>query len=317
MSEQRIGVTAMGGDGKTVVRRIQELERLGIAAAWLTTGGAGLDGLTLLAAAAARTERILLGSSITPLWPRHPIVAVSQVQVLAQLAPSRFRFGVGPSHQAGVEAMFRFEFRKPLAHLREYITVVKTLLGKGAVDFDGEFYHAHAKIEAPLPEVPVLASALRPRSFELCGEVADGAISWVCPGHYLRDTALPAMKAGAGKTGRETPALVAHMPVCVHDDPGEARAAARQQLAFYSQLAFYQQMFVEAGYPEAKEGAWSDRMLEAVVAMGSEERAAGRLRELLSWGAAEIIAMPIAAGAQRDASLRRTLNLVAEVGKTL
>ena len=47
MSDRRIGVAAMGGDANAVLARIQELERLGIEAAWLTTGGAGLDALTL------------------------------------------------------------------------------------------------------------------------------------------------------------------------------------------------------------------------------------------------------------------------------
>ena len=42
-----------------------------------------------------------------------------------------------------------------------------------------------------------MASALQRGSFELCGEEADGAISWICPGTYLRDVALPAMQAGA------------------------------------------------------------------------------------------------------------------------
>ena len=317
MAKQRIGVTAMGGDSKTIVARIQELERLGISAAWLTTGGAGLDGLTLFAAAAARTERILLGSSITPTWPRHPIITASQAQVVAQLAPGRFRLGVGPGHKIGMETMFGVNFQTPLTNLREYLTVVKTLLREGSVDFDGEHYHAHAKIETPLRDVPVMASALRRRSFELCGELADGAISWVCPGHYLREVALPAMKAGARKAGRETPPLVAHVPVCVHDNLEEIRAAAREQMSFYARLPFYQQMFIDAGYPEAKEGTWSDRMLDALVAMGKEEQVAGKLREHFAWGATEIIAMPIAAGRQRDASMQRTLNLLAAVSKTL
>jgi len=58
------------------------------------------------------------------------------------------------------------------------------------VDFDGTYYKAHDAIAQPL-DVPVMTSALQRDSFELCGEEADGAISWVCPGPYLRDVALP------------------------------------------------------------------------------------------------------------------------------
>ena len=52
----------------------------------------------------------------------------------------------------------------------------------------------HETIPEPA-DVPVMASALQRRSFELCGAEADGAISWVCPGGYLRDVAIPAMNA--------------------------------------------------------------------------------------------------------------------------
>ena len=297
MAEKRIGVAAMGGDSRAVVARIQELESLGIAAAWLTSGGAGPDALTTFAAAAATTERILLGTSIIPTYPRHPIVAVQQTQVIAQLAPGRFRLGLGPSHKVSIEPMFGIEHHAPLTNLREYIQLVKTLLGEGRVDFDGKQYHGHAALPgAAAPDVPVMASALRRRSFRLCGEVADGAISWVCPGQYLKDVGLPAMQEGAARADRPVPPLIAHVPVCVHENPDEVRDAARQQLSNYPRSPFYQEMFAASGHPEARDGVWSDGMLEDVVFSGSEEDVAGRLRELFEWGATEILAHPVTAG---------------------
>ena len=180
MVKQRIGAAAMGGDSNAIVSRIEEMERLGISAAWLTTGGAGPDGITLFAAAAARTESILFGTCITPTYPRHPITTVQQAEVVAQLAPGRFRLGLGPSHKVSIEPTYGIEFKAPLTNLKEYIEVVKSLLWKGEVDFDGTQYHAHSRLPGePIPDVPVMASALRRRSFEVCGEVADGAISWV------------------------------------------------------------------------------------------------------------------------------------------
>ena len=107
MAEKRIGVAAMGGDSRAVVARIQRLEELGIAAAWLTSGGAGPDALTTFAAAAAVTDRILMGTSIIPTYPRHPIVAVAQTQVVAQLAPGRFPAGTGPQPQGQHRAHVR------------------------------------------------------------------------------------------------------------------------------------------------------------------------------------------------------------------
>jgi F420-dependent oxidoreductase-like protein len=316
MAQKLIGVVVSAPDSPGILAGIEHAEQLGIPAAWLTTGGVGLDALTLYAAAAARTSRIRLGTSITPTFPRHPLVVVQQVQVLAQLAPGRFRLGLGPSHRPSVEAMYGFDFRAPLGHLREYLQIVKTLLHSGSVDFDGRYYHAHAQIRTPV-DVPVMASALQRKSFELCAAEADGAISWVCPAVYLRDVALPAMHAGAEKAGRPVPPLMAHAPICVHDKPDEVRDTARQQLANYVRLPFYVQMLTAAGFPEASQGAWSDAMIETVVLSGDESRVAERLQELFSFGATEILVSPLAAGSDRAASLERTLRLVAEVGKAV
>ena len=313
MAQKLIGVVVSAADSPGVLAGIEHAEQLGIPAAWLTTGGVGLDALTLYAAAAVRTSRIRLGTSIVPTFPRHPLVVVQQVQVLAQLAPGRFRLGLGPSHRPNMERMYGFDFRAPLGHLREYLQIVKTILHSGSVDFDGRYYHAHAQIRTPV-DVPVMASALQRKSFELCGEVADGAISWVCPGVYLRDVALPAMRAGAEKAGRPVPPLMAHAPICVHDKPDEVREVVQQQLTNYVRLPFYVQMLTAAGFPEASQGAWSDRMIETVVMAGDESRVADRLHELFSFGATEILVSPIAAGSDRAASLERTLRLVAEVG---
>ena len=316
MNQQLIGVAVSAPDSSEILAGIEQAEQLGIPAAWLTTGGVGLDALTLFAAAAVRTSRIRLGTSITPTFPRHPLVVVQQVQALAQLAPGRFRLGLGPSHRPTMEATFGVDFRAPLGHLREYVRIVKTVLQRGSVDFDGRYYRAHGQIRTPV-DVPVMASALQQKSFELCGEVADGAISWVCPGVYLRDVALPAMRAGAERAGRPVPPLIAHAPVCVHGKPDEVRAAAQQQLANYVRLPFYVQMLTAAGFPEASSGAWSDAMIDAVVLSGEESRVAERLRELFGFGATEILVSPLAAGSDRTASVERTLRLVAEVAKAV
>ena len=309
-----IGLAAMGGDSNAVLARIEESEERGINAAWLTVGSANLDGVTLMAAAAARTERILLGTCIVPTWGRHPVAAAQQVQVAAQLSGNRFRFGIGPSHVRAMTTVFGADYRTPLTALREYLTITRTLLHTGAIEFEGSIYRANVSLPAPVPGVPVMASALRPKSYELCGEAADGAISWVSPGVYLRDVALPAMQRGAERAGRPCPPLVAHAPVCVHDNADEVRAAAREQLANYPRLPFYQAMFAEAGFPEAAatEG-WSDAMIEAVVLSGSEERVRERIAELFAYGASEIIVSIIAAGPDASASRERTLALLSDV----
>ncbi len=178
------------------------------------------------------------------------------------------------------------------------------------------YYQAHTSITSPV-YVPVMASALGVHAFQLCGAEADGAISWVCPGSYLHDVALPAMQVGAERADRPVPPLVAHLPVCVHDDPNEAREAVRQQFAGFARSPFYQNMFIAAGFPEVSQGTWSDAMVDAVAAWGDESRVSEGLQRLFTLGASEILASPVPAGADKDASLDRTLGLLAQVATSV
>ena len=294
MSERVIGVAAMGDSSTQVVETVRALERRGVPAAGVQTG------------------RIKLGTSIVPTRPRHPIAMVQQVQVLAQLTPGRFRLGVGPSHRAGMQQMFGASFEAPLTNLREYLTIIKSLLHQGQVEFDGCHYHAHAAIQSPAPDVPVMASALREASFELCGELADGAISWVCPGEYLSSVCLPALQRGAEQAGRDAPPLIAHTPVCVRDSPDEGAVAVREQLGRYAQIPLYARTFEAAGFPEALSGHWSDGMGEAAALSGREEQVAERLRGLFDMGVGEVLVSVFVAGKDREASRERTLRFLAD-----
>jgi len=207
------------------------------------------------------------------------------------------------------------DFNAPLGHLREYVQILKAILQTGAVDFKGKHYLATASIAGPL-DVQVMGSALRTGSFELCGAVADGAISWICPGVYLRDEALPAMEKGAKEAGRPVPPLIAHAPVCVHNNPDEVRAAIREQFG-HPGLPFYQNMLIASGYPEASNGQWSDAMIDGVAILGDEETCAQRIQELFDVGATEVLASPVTAGSDRAASLDRTMRLLGQAASAV
>ena len=317
MAEKRVGVAVTAPDSSAALAAIEDLEKRGFPAAWMTSGSAsGGDSLSVFAAVASRTRNIMLGTAITQIFPRHPIAVAQQVLVLAQLAPGRFRLGLGTSGRGGMEQTFGVDFRAPLAHLREYLRIEKSLLQQGSVDFSGRYYQAHTSISSPV-DVPVMAAALGPRAYQLCGAEADGAISWVCPGSYLRDVALPAMRKGAEIADRPVPPLVVQVPVCVHDDPDEAREAVRQQFAGFARSPFYQDMFTGAGFPEVSQGTWSDSMVDAVAVWGDESRVTEGLQGLFSMGATEILASPVPAGGDPETSLDRTLAVLAKVAQSV
>lgn len=172
------------------------------------------DPVTFFAAAAWATREIGLGLAVVPTYPRHPAVLANQAQALSQLAGSRVRLGVGPSHAHIVRGAYGLPFERPLAHLREYLTVLRALLGSGTCRFHGEFCRVDLELDAPAP-LPLCLSALRPRAMRLAGELADGAIAWLAPVESLRDEALPHLAAGAETAAWPPTRLVASWPCVV------------------------------------------------------------------------------------------------------
>ncbi len=307
-----IGLNITTSDARSLTQAVQAAETAGVPAAWMTIGGAGgADVAVALGAAAMVTDSIKMGTAIIPTWPRHPIVLAQQALALASLAPGRFRLGIGPSHQAGMEQNFGAEWRTPLTNLREYLIVIGELLRTGAVDYRGKHVaKATAKFAAPV-DVPLLASALRPASFRACGELSDGAISWVCHWDYLRDVALPALRAGAADAGRAVPPLIAHVPICISEDREAVEMAVTEQIGRYTRIPFYQAMFAEAGFEDVSSGM-NDALMEGLVVHGSESAVAERLGVILTEGAGEIIAHPIVVGEDRGAYQEAVYRVIIE-----
>ncbi len=313
MRDLIIGLHVDGTDPTQLLAQITLAERAGVQCAWMTSSRVSPDPLAVFAAAALKTERILFGTSIIPTFPRHPLALAQGAVVVDTLAPGRLRLGVGPSHKPTIEETFGLPFQRPLEHLREYILILRTLFESGKVDFQGRRLKARAALPHPI-QVPVMASALRPASFRLCGEIAQGAISWVCPLPYLRDVAIPAIKEGADLAHREAPPLIAHVPVVVSEDREAALRGSIQRLSRYPQLPFYAQMFQDAGFPEAASGELSNRLLDALVVSGTAEQVKERLRTVPSYGAHELLAMPIHVRGDEQA-LNRTISVLGELAR--
>jgi alkanesulfonate monooxygenase SsuD/methylene tetrahydromethanopterin reductase-like flavin-dependent oxidoreductase (luciferase family) len=247
--------------------------------------------VTALAAVGAATDRIRLGTAVTPTYPRHPITLAAQAIAIDDLASGRLRLGVGPSHKPIIEGAYGLPMGKPLAHLREYVTILRMLLWEGAADLSGDYFTVKIALQAgvPAPKIPIPISALRPNAFRLAGEIADGAISWVTPVDYLTRTALPQLQAGAEAMGRDRPPLIAHVPVIVSTNRAAARAAFRAQFPHYSRLPFYAAMFAEAGYPITAAGEMTDELVESLAVSGGPEEIRDRLEAIRACGIDELM----------------------------
>jgi len=303
----RAGLAVRSPNAAATLAAIVRAEEQGLPAVWSTVGGTNPDAVSLFAAAAAQTSAIGLGTAIVPTYPRHPVMLASQALVIEALAPGRLRLGIGPSHRPVIEGVFGIKMVKPLDHLREYLAVLRGLLWEGSADVQGDYFTVKASLPAGVepPKTPIPISALRAGAFRLAGEIADGAISWVCPIPYLVNTAKPAMVEGAKAAGRPTPPLIGHVPVAIGTDREAVRAAARPQLANYGRLPFYAGMFKDAGFPVGDGGVMTDALLDEIVVSGSPDEVAARLHQIQDAGVDELLVMrvPVADEAAEESAL--------------
>ena len=225
----------------------------------------GLEPITTLAVVAQHTERIGLGTSVVPTWPRHPFVMAQQAATTNAASGGRFRLGIGPSHPP-VMSMYGFASEHPVRHTREYLTVVKALLTDGAVKFRGDDFSVFGFLDVEeRGSPPVFLGALRPRLCRLAGELADGAIPWLVPPEYLAEIIVPTVDEGARDAGRATPPVLASLPCMLASDRDTVREAASRELAIYLQVPTYVDVFVRAGLlPDhaAATNGWSAELVD-------------------------------------------------------
>src|SRR5437868_3374974 len=139
----RVGLVIEAQDVAFAINKIREAEQAGVQQVWMTQSVGMLDTLTLFAAVAEHTKQIRFGTSIVPIYPRHPLVMAQQAVTVDSLAPGRLGLGVGTSHRHVMENMYGLSMTSPLAYLREYVEVMRQVLWEGRVDHQGKFFRVN------------------------------------------------------------------------------------------------------------------------------------------------------------------------------
>jgi F420-dependent oxidoreductase-like protein len=238
-----------GRDLAPAVDLVRRAEDLGYESVWVTHG-LGRDSFLVLAAYGAATRRIGLGNGVVPIHPRHPAAMAQAALTLSELTGGRFRLGIGVSHKPMIEGMLGLTLGQPLEVMREYVAVLRGALGPGA-SFEGK--HFRVKWSLALPELPpappIYLATLSTRMLELAGEIADGAILWLCSPEYAQNVAVPAIGRGRRRAGKALAGfeIVAAVPLAVTDDATRARATFRSELARYLALPYYRTMLDASG----------------------------------------------------------------------
>ncbi len=281
----------------SAVERVQLAERLGYDAVFSTHIGAR-DGLMTLAAYAAATDRIKLGTGVIPAFPRHPVSLAYEAATLDEMSNGRLILGVGTSHRITMENWYGFDMSKPLSQLKEYVGILRSIFTTGRSEYHGDFYNVNFAFMnyAARADLPIYISGLSKNTLRFAGAAADGLILWACMPSYIRDVVVPNVRAGAEAAGRDPSActIVAAVPSCVTDDIDAARNAFRKDFFVYMTLPFYRAAIEGAGYTSEIEAfdkalgsgdvpgarsAISDGMLDAFAGIGDAVAVRAKLDE--------------------------------------
>ncbi len=197
---------------------------------WRHDGGHAPAALPWLGAVGARTERVLLGTSVlTPTFRYHPAVIAQAFATLGVMYPGRVILGVGSGESLN-EVPLGLEWpdgKERFARLKEAVTLIRELWTGERVTFDGTFYSTDRATIYDRPEVPVpiYIGASGPAATRLAGRIADGFITTSGKADSLySETLLPALAEGAGKADRTLDDLDLLIEMKVSFDPDKARA---------------------------------------------------------------------------------------------
>lgn len=256
-------------DSAAFARRV---EKRGYGALWIPEA-VGREPFAHAAYMLAGTETLVVASGIANIWGRDPMTMAAASKTVAELSDGRFVLGIGVSHVPLVETIRGHRYRRPYTYMREYLEKMQAAI-----------YVAPSPPEEP----PVVLAALHPKMLALAGSATRGTHTYfVPPEHTVRARAI----LGDG------PWICAAQAIVLETDPTAARAAARSYMQTYvPALPNYTNMLRNLAWTDADfADGCSDRLVDAIVAWGTEEQIRERIAAHHRAGATHVCILPLRA----------------------
>ena len=212
-------------------------EQLGFDSVWMPEAY-GSDAISILAALAVKTTRIRIGTGIINVFSRTPALIAQTAATMDLISGGRFILGLGTSGHQVVSGWHGVPFDRPVQRMRETVEVVRSVLRRDALKFEGEVFSLTQGLKLQMhplrKEIPIFLATLTPAGLRLTGQVANGWIPTLfSPDH--RDIFLDELRTGARKAGRslESIEVAPFMRVLVDNDAARARDEVRPWVALY------------------------------------------------------------------------------------
>jgi coenzyme F420-dependent glucose-6-phosphate dehydrogenase len=209
---------------------------------WRHTGGHAPYSFSWMGAAGARTQRIVIGTSVvTPTFRYHPSIVAQAIGTLGAMFPGRIILGVGTGESLNEVPAIGIKwpgFKERFGRLRESIVLMRKLWTEELVSFEGDYFRTERATiyDRPTEPVPIYVAAAGPSAAALAGEIGDGFIctSGKAPELY-RETLLPNVTSGLQTSGRAADSIDRMIEVKVSFDTDLERA--REDTRFWAALA--------------------------------------------------------------------------------
>jgi len=303
-------------------------EELGFGSYW-TAETTGPEAFTTLAAVGAAAPSLDLGTGVLALQLRTPMVTAMGAATLQALHPERdILLGVGVSSPVVTEKWHGVPYGdRPLARVREYVTLVRECLAGDSVSFSGDYWSASKfRLGVRLGErrPKIVLAALNERMLRLAGEIADGVVLNYLPASHV-PAAVAHVRAGATISGNE-PTIYAYVHVGVCERTEKALELARRDLFSYAVVDGYARNFTEAGFGDEiselrerhadrdREGALaaiSERMIDAIDIIGDADHIRGAVAAYAAAGVDHPVLMPLPWAEDRLGVIRATMEAAA------
>lgn len=288
----------------STVHLAREAREAGLRSAWFGQAF-GYDSPSLAAIVGREVPGLHVGTAAIPVFGRHPLLVSSQAQTAQAATGGRYHLGLALGTKHLTEAGFGIPYERPIARLREFLTVLRQLVETGSADFHGELLTATTPLPASVPgaepPVPLLVAAMAPQALRASGELADGILPLLAGPRALAEHIVPAVTAAAEAAGRPAPRIVAFVPGVVTADVEAVRETATGTLAFYEQFPSYQRVIGLSGGTRAVD----------LAVIGDEETVAAEVRRYREAGATEVVFTATDLGGEADR--RRTWKLLGEL----
>jgi 5,10-methylenetetrahydromethanopterin reductase len=241
-----------GGTGLTSIDQVRSEARYAVDAnfdSFWVSQIFGVDPIVALAAIASEVKPLSeVGTSVVPLYGRHPLALAAQARTAQSALGGRFTLGIGPSHQMVVEGFFGESYRRPATRTAEFVEAIAPLLRGEQTNVDGDELTSHGWLTIDSEPVPLLLAAMGPRMLDLAGRRTAGTSLGLAVGPTtIARHIVPIISEAAADAGNPSPRVKALVGIAVTDDPESAYQHSVTQSTMYADLPAYRAMLDREG----------------------------------------------------------------------